>query len=624
MIVTLAGHVDHGKSSLIQRLTGRETDRLAEEKRRGLTIDLGFAYLEADGVTLGFVDVPGHHRFIHNMVAGVAALQHALLVVAADDGPMPQSREHLQILELLGLSEGVVALTKCDRVNDDRLVAARADVQRLVTDTFLNGAPIISTSAASGTGLDTLRAHLVAAAAGRRRDDDGGAFRLAVDRAFLLKGVGLVVTGMVHAGTLRIGDELHVFPGGSRGRVRELRVQDRPSEIARRGDRAAINLAGVDPAAVRRGHWLSAEPESGSHTLVVDLRVLDDFPRALRHWLPVHAYLATGHARGRLALLEQPKLMPGERGLVELVLETPLPGKLGDRVVLRDQGLECTLGGGAVLDNRPSPARRRSPARLRAIRAWSSGPPPQALAAALAEGPVDLAAFGRLWNLGRAQLDELGSGADAVAIGGELVARSTWSSWRSALLAECLARHAQDPTLQGLQEHQFLHEVPAAYRGALLEELTAADLLERRAGRYFPPHHRPELSEPERRLLERVQPHLDRPQPASLGDIARSLGLPLANLRSAVAPLVSKGWLVQVDDKRLYLPDRLEALAATAEELSAARGGFSVREFRDASGVGRNVVIEVLEYFDARGFTRRQGETRTVVGDRSRLRTRLG
>ena len=283
MIVTLAGHVDHGKTSLIRQLTGKDTDRLAEEKRRGLTIDLGFAYLEVGGVTLGFVDVPGHHRFIHNMVAGVAALQHALLVVAADDGPMPQSREHLQILELLGLSNGVVALTKCDRVGSDRLADARAEVQRLVADTFLHEAPVITTSAVSGDGFDTLRTHLVQAAGQHAAQDDGGAFRLAVDRAFLLKGVGLVVTGMVHAGTLRLDEELHVFPSGARGRVRDLRVQDRPSNLARRGDRAAINLAGVDPAAVRRGHWLCAVPEPGSRSLIVDLRVLDDFPRSVRH-----------------------------------------------------------------------------------------------------------------------------------------------------------------------------------------------------------------------------------------------------------------------------------------------------------------------------------------------------
>ncbi|HEX7038116.1 MAG TPA: selenocysteine-specific translation elongation factor [Pseudomonadales bacterium] len=619
MIVTLAGHVDHGKTSLIRQLTGKDTDRLAEEKRRGLTIDLGFAYLDVGGVTLGFVDVPGHHRFIHNMVAGVAALQHALLVVAADDGPMPQSREHLQILELLGLRDGVVALTKCDRVAGDRLAAAHAEVQRLVTGTFLREAPVIVTSAVSGDGLDSLRTHLVRAAERHAVPGDGGAFRLAVDRAFLLKGVGLVVTGMVHAGTLQVDEELHVFPGGARGRVRDLRVQDRPSGLARPGDRAAINLAGVDPTAVRRGHWLCAVPEAGSRSLIVDLRVLGDFPRPVRHWLPVHAYLATSHARGRLALLESNRLEPGERGLAEVVLDEPLPGKLGDRLILRDQALERTLGGGAVLDNRPPAGRRRSPARLRAVRAWSQPTATRALAAALADGPVDLAAFADLWNLTPAQAAELRAGADAVAQDGTLVARPTWERWRGELLDECRTRHRIDPTLQGLQEHQFQTDAPARFRGALLGELIAAGALERRAGRYFPRDHRAELSDAERRLLERLRPHLDREQPASLGDIARSLGLPLTSLRNLVAPLVSKGWLVQIGDKRLFLPDRLKALAAIACALSDATAGFSAREFRDASGVGRNVVIEVLEYFDARGFTRRHGETRTVVGETSRL-----
>ena len=220
MIVTLAGHVDHGKTSLVRALTGTDTDRLAEERRRGLTIDLGFAYMEAGGVPLGFVDVPGHHRFIHNMVAGVATMQYALLVIAADDGPMPQSREHLQILELIGVRSGVVALSKCDRVAPERVAEARVEIQELLADSFLAGSEIIETSCETGSGIEKLHRHLDAANIQHQVEVPQKKFRMAVDRAFSIKGSGIVATGTVHAGSIQLDEELRIFPAGKSVRVR--------------------------------------------------------------------------------------------------------------------------------------------------------------------------------------------------------------------------------------------------------------------------------------------------------------------------------------------------------------------------------------------------------------------
>ncbi len=623
MIVTLAGHVDHGKTTLVRLLTGTDTDRLAEEKRRGLTIDLGFAYLNGATSPIGFVDVPGHHRFIHNMVAGVAATQHALLVVAADDGPMPQTREHLQILDLLGVNRGTIALTKCDAADPARIEAARAEIGALTAGSFLEGAEIVETSATTAEGIDELRAHLLAQADRTAAGDLARPFRMPIDRSFTLKGAGLVVTGTVHGGRVVVDDELFVFPLGSSGRIRELRVQDRPARSAGAGDRAAINLSGLSGQTLGRGHWLCRQPDPGHRTLVLDLQVLADFPRHVRHWTPVHVYHATSHARGRLALLESSRLAPGARQWAELVLDRPLLAKRGDRLVVRDQALECTLGGGTVIDNQPASGRRRAPARLARIGACSAPAAGLSLAALLEQGPARIEAFDALWNLLPNDLDELLGRVPAVTCDGWLVGRDRWQAWRSALLEECRLRHSEDPALQGLRENDFESHVPAPFRGRLLAELTGAGVLEQRAGRFRPESHRTELSDAEQTLLSRLAPLIDGTQPPSLGDLARALHIPLDRLKIGVKALAGKQALVQISDKRIYLPAHLAALAQAAEELSR-RGPFTARDYRDAAGIGRNVAIDVLEYFDGRGFTRRQGESRTVVADRSKLPAGLG
>lgn len=632
MIVTLAGHVDHGKTTLVRQLTGVDTDRLAEEQRRGLTIDLGFAYLQRDGETLGFVDVPGHHRFIHNMVAGVAARQCALLAIAADDGPMPQSREHLQILSLIGLERGVVAMTKCDRVDGARRTAARREIEGLLAGSFLAGCPIIETSAADGEGIDALRDALFEQARRSAATAPEQPFRLAVDRAFSLKGAGLVVTGTVHAGTAAVDQELFHFPTGRRVRLRSLRVQNQDADRALPGDRAAFNLAGLDLADVGRGDWLSAAPDPGHRHLVIELQLLDDAPRALRPWLPVHVYHATRHTTARLALLGSgrpgmpPRATPvaGTPGalnghqLAELDCTDPLFAKHGDRVVIRDQGLDRTLGGGRVVDNRQRPKRRSAPTRLAEIGALRQDAPTDSLAGLLELGAVDLDDFRRVWDLSDRQLTDLCASQPATLRGRMLVSDATWSEWSRALLNECEVVHAADAALQGLQENAFRANVPPAFRGELLSGLVATGRLERRAGRYLPARHEVKLSPQEAGLLAKLNPLLTAPQPMSLGDIAKTLKTPLPALQRSVKPLVAKGALVQVNDKRVYLPEPLRALAAVAASLGA-RGPFTAAEFRDAAGIGRNISIDVLEYFDAKRLTRRQGEARILVGDPAAL-----
>ena len=366
MIVATAGHVDHGKTALIRALTGVETDRLPEEKERGLTIDLGFAYLPlADGDVLGFVDVPGHEKFLRNMVAGVAGIDIALLVVAADDGVMPQTEEHLAVLDLLGVREGLVALTKTDIVDDARAEQVTADVEGLLADTTLAGSQIFPVAAPAGAGVDRLKDHLLGLVAAKAERAAVGNFRLAVDRSFVIRGAGTVVTGTAHAGHATVGERLLVAPAMREVRLRGVHAQDRPSDKARAGWRCALNLAGVERSDVVRGDWIvAADAPAPSRRLDVRLHVLASEERPLKHWTPAHIHHGAAHLTGRIAVIGAGSLAPGTSGLAQLVLETPVVAAAGDRLVLRDQSAQRTIGGGQVIDPFGPSRGRAKPERI--------------------------------------------------------------------------------------------------------------------------------------------------------------------------------------------------------------------------------------------------------------------
>lgn len=618
MIVTLAGHVDHGKTSLVRALTGVDTDSLNEEKRRGLTIDLGFAYLKTPQQLLGFVDVPGHHRFIHNMVAGVASGQHALLVIAADDGPMPQSREHLQILDLLGVRSGTIALTKCDRVSEAQIDAARAGIAQLVRGSFLESAHIIETSITSGAGIEALQAELLQIDLARSSADAQQPFRLAIDRAFAVTGAGVVVTGTVHAGRVTADDTLTLFPAGQTVRVKSVRAQDTSVSSAQAGDRCALNISGVSIDQVSRGQWLCGNPDSGVSQFAVELNVLEDFPRALRHWLPVHVYHATSHSTAHIAVLSDGRIEPGTRTLVELITAEPLAVHPGDRLILRDQGLDRTLGGGTVISRQRPEGRRRDPERLQKLAADNAQDAATAFANHLKLGPVNLAGFKDNWGCSDTELAELVNAKEARIIVGHAIAGSLWQQWQESVRDEITRLHTADPSLQGAKQSELHSSTPERFIGAVLAELVNAGKLVVNSGRYAPAQHQVTLSAEESRLLAALLPHLDQLQPPSLGDLSKQLRMPIATLSRGLIPLVSKKLLVRISDNRFYAPGQVASLAKTADELGA-RGPFSAREFRDAAGIGRNVAIELLEYFDRRAFTRRQGDLRNVVGDINRV-----
>lgn len=393
MIVGTAGHIDHGKTLLVKALTGIDCDRLKEEKARGITIELGFAYAPLPGGgTLGFVDVPGHERFVHTMLAGAASVDFVMLVVAADDGVMPQTREHLAVLSLLGIDRGLVVITKCDRADAARVQTVMSDVHGLMAQTPLAGAPVLPVSAHTGEGMETLKDALFQAAhdtAAHARENE--AFRLAVDRAFTLDGVGTVVTGTVHAGRVTVGDELQLVPGSRRARVRSLHAQNRTVTTAHAGQRCAVALAGVDKHEIERGQWLT-EPAMAMTTERVDVQLTlwHGEARALRSGTSVHVHLGSASVLASVAVLDPPVIEPGQSGRAQLVLRKPLGAWHGDRVVLRDASASRTLAGGSVLDPCAPVRYRRTPQRLAELDALSLPTAHERLTALLAVTPQGL------------------------------------------------------------------------------------------------------------------------------------------------------------------------------------------------------------------------------------------
>ena len=470
MIVGTAGHIDHGKTALVRALTGIDADRLPEEKARGMTIDLGFAYRSGgEAEPLGFVDVPGHERFVHNMLAGATGIDFVLLVVAADDGPMPQTREHLHILDLLGLDRGIVALTKVDLVSAERLAEVTEQTRTLLAGTRLAGAPIIAVSSVTGAGISELQERLLAATTTEARREAGEYFRLAVDRSFTLTGVGTVVTGTAFAGEVSVGDRLCLTPSGIEARVRSLHVHNRPAQQGRAGQRCAVALAGsqVERDRIRRGDWL-VHPVLHQPTARLDvrLRLLATERRPLAHWTPVHLHLGAVHVPARVALLAGDVLAPGDEDLAQLVPDQAIGALHGDRLILRDQSAQRTIGGGGVLDPWPPARGRRRPQRLATLRALTASAPASALRrlVAIEPGWIDLTTFARAWNLRADRAEETCRelGLTVLREADQVFALTSdrWAEVRRAVTDALAAHHAKSPHSPGLETARLRLALP--------------------------------------------------------------------------------------------------------------------------------------------------------------------
>ena len=704
MMIGTAGHIDHGKTSLVRALTGTDTDRLPEEKKRGMSIELGYAFLAPsdDGPAVGkgsvapaatagqteavpafglprepiaFIDVPGHEKLLHTMISGATGIDFALLLVAADDGVMPQTREHLAVLSLLGIDRGVVAITKIDRVDEARVQEVTQQVTALLADTPLAHAPIIPVSATRGDGVAELRQLLRAEAA--RLDAahglDGTAdphgsdspvravaatepaettadttaalpaqtgFRLAIDRVFSLDGVGTVATGTVHAGRVQVGDVLQQLPDGPKElRVRSLHAQNRSTDTAHAGQRCAINLAGVERDQLQRGHWL-AQPgiASVSDRLDVELHLWHAEPRAIRSGTRVHVHLGTTASPAAVAVLDADTLAPGGTGLAQLVLPQPLAAWHGDRLILRDAAGQRIIGGGRVLDSRAPVRYRRTPQRLQLLQALQRPTLRDRLAGLLeaCEHGVDLRQWQQVFGLASvAAFDASLQTLPHRRLAGDfIIGEPAWQHLRRTVLDTLAAYHqnATDeigPDAARLRRLARLRMDDAHWR-LLLDALVKEGSVAQSGAFVHLPEHGSQLAARDETLLQRLTPHLMEAgaQGAWVRDLAEHIGEPAANLRPAMARLARSGHLYQVV-KDLYLDAataaRLAALvrqlALAGNEAADATDGqrasnalpiLKVAEFRDASGLGRKRAVQMLEFFDRIGLCRRVGDTHVL------------
>ncbi len=635
MILATAGHIDHGKTALIRALTGVDADRLPEEKRRGLTIDLGFAYTTLpDGTELGFVDVPGHERFLSNMLAGVLSIDRVLLVVAADDGPRPQTLEHLDILALIGIAEITGVVTKIDRVERDRTDAVAADTTALLAAAGFPQAAIFPMSSRTGEGIPALAEHLQksthAAAHSRAAASASGLFRMPIDRAFTLPGIGLVVTGTIAAGTVAPGDRLVLSPQGTPVRVRGLHGHNRPIETAAAGERCAINLAASfqEGSQPRRGDWIvAAERHAPTMRLDLSLRVSRYAETPLRDGLPIHLHLGTTDAVARAAVLGSREIAPGESGFVQLDLEHPVGALCGDRAVLRDHAARHTLAGGRVIDPFAPRRGRRQPARLAALEALAATDPAQALARLLAvEGVVDLAQFAVARNLAPSELDRLIEAGGFLRVGPARAPVAVTAEWLAALGDKIIdtlgAWHQAQPDALGPSRPALIMQLRGAGReaalDAALDSLAGAGRVVRQGPIWRLPEHQPRLTRSDERLWERVRPLLaaaDLRAPR-IRELAVELGLQPEAVERLLNRAERLGRVARVADNRFFLPETLARLAEIARELadsSPGGGTFTAASFKDRCGVGRNLAIQILEYLDKMGATRRTGDARIVL-----------
>lgn len=695
MIIGTAGHIDHGKTTLVRALTGVDTDRLQEEKARGISIELGYAYAPLPPVAaeggrgaadmLCIIDVPGHEKFVHTMAAGAAGIDHVLLVVAADDGVMPQTREHLAIVELFGIAQGTVALTKTDRVDAARIAAVRAEVAALLAASPLRGAPIFETAIAPAAGLETqhgidaLRQHLFACARRWQQRRSDGLFRLAIDRVFTLAGQGTVVTGTVFGGRVAVGDTLTHAGTGSKARsvrVRSLHAQNRAAEIGSAGQRVALNLAGIDRHEMVRGDWIAdARVLQPSLRLDVRVRLLADVPgpAPLSAWTPLHVHLGAARRLAHAVPLQGDRVVPGAEARVQLVFEKPVFVVPGDRLILRNAQGTHTVGGGVVLDSLAPERRRRSAERMQWLDAMEMLVAEGDARPLLAVAPAGLlrSQLARLlgrwpapgWAGGDALAFALGKGASEPGAGADAAGDMLWlapAAWAAvcAHITDTLARHhARAPNDPGLNSASLQRMAFPAQGGAgaiarlhpqgwqaWIDRLLADGTLERSGHWLHLPSHRVALNDAERALAERLQRLLQAGgnDPPWVRDLARDTGVREEAVRDLLRKQARVGALYQVVKDLFYPAERMAGLAHSfaaltgpadpgthAQPASAERGeqapdlatqarrrlppgAVEAGAFRDAVQLGRKRAVQILEFFDRVGYTRRVGDAHLV------------
>ncbi len=631
MIIGTAGHIDHGKTALVRALTGVDTDRLKEEKARGISIELGFAYLPApNGQVLGFIDVPGHEKFVHTMLAGASGIDFVLLVVAADDGVMPQTREHMAIVDLLGIAHGAVALTKCDLVTAERRTEVAAEIADLLAPTRIAGAEVFPVSVVTGEGLAALSGHLFEAAHVLGARHAGGRFRLAVDRSFTLQGAGTVVTGTVLSGQVAVGDRVTISPPGREARVRSIHAQNRPAERGIAGDRCALNLAGdgISKDAIARGDVvLDPALHAPADRIDATFRLLASETRPVAQWTPVHLHHAAAEVGARVVLLGDDPIAPGADALIQLVLDQPIAAVAGDRFVLRDTTAQRTIGGGTFIDLRAPGRRRRTPERIAQLRARAIADPAEALSALLERDPfhVDLTAFARDRALSDAQAQSVVRQLAVVEVAADravvALAPTVWQRFRESLVAKLQVFHRENPDAAGLgmERLRVMMEprLPAAVFRAALQRLAKDSDVRLDGASVRLAGHDARLAPADDRIWSRIAPLLsaaERFRPPRVRDIAAGLIVPEPDVRRILKLLGRMAKVDEVAPDHFFLRATVGEMVDIVADLAAKSpsGEFTAAQFRDRVDNGRKVAIQILEFFDRHGVTLRRGDLRRI------------
>lgn len=600
MIIATAGHVDHGKTTLLQAITGVNADRLPEEKKRGMTIDLGYAYWpQPDGRVLGFIDVPGHEKFLSNMLAGVGGIDHALLVVACDDGVMAQTREHLAILQLTGNPTLTVALTKADRVDEARTAEVSQQVRDVLSEYGFSDATLFVTAASEGRGIEALRAHLQQLPS--REHARNQRFRLAIDRAFTVKGAGLVVTGTALSGEVHVGDTLWLTGVNKAMRVRGLHAQNQATEKAHAGQRIALNIAGdAEKEQLSRGDWLLSEAPPEPFTRII---VALESHVPLTQWQPLHIHHAASHVTGRVSLLED--------NLAELVFDTPLWVADNDRLVLRDISARTTLAGACVVALNPPRRGKRKPEYLQWLASLAATSHDHAaLDVHLQRGAVNLSDFAWARQLNGDGMRQLVQQQGFIQAGQSLLNAPVAANWQRKILETLATYHEQHrdepgPGRERLRRMALPMEDEALVL-LLIEQMRESGEIHSHHGWLHLPDHKAGFSDEQQAVWQKVEP-LFNDEPWWVRDLARETATEEQTMRLVLRQAAQQGMITAIVKDRYYRNDRIVAFATMIRELDQEKGSTCAADFRDRLGVGRKLAIQILEYFDRIGFTRRRG-----------------
>lgn len=630
MIIATAGHVDHGKSLLVKNLTETDPDRLQEEKDRGLSIDLGFAYATIDGQTLGFVDVPGHKKFIHNMLAGIGAIDLALLVVAADEGPMPQTLEHLSILSLLKIDQIAVVMTRIDRCSIEKTQESIIQTQNLVEERISFPFEIFSISNTKGTGLLDLKEFLIKKSKSLKARPDRGCFRLAIDRSFTIKGAGLVVTGSVFSGKISLGDEVTLLPLGKRAKVRGLHCQNQKAEQAVAGERCAMNISGIDlnNSDIHRGDWVTSTPSLETSTVLpskrIDARInlLDHKHCVIKHGTRLHLHSAANHIIVHAYPINQKILKQNQSGLVEFKFNRPTNFWIGDQLIIRDESSEQTIGGGIVLD--PLPEDIKINRKLRSDRLESIEIADYLTYLRSFRYGLRLSKIQSSLNHDRQQTEEwlneinpirIGTGDDTYILDSDI-----WSTLSDELITFMNDWHSSHKSLAGINYKNLMSSIHSQFPENVYLEminiLVDSTKLVRKGNLIHLPNATAELNKEDGKLWLAIEAILrdNLTKPPVLHELASTLSVDLERIQQIIPQLIQAELVWYPVKNRIFLSEARPKLESTISDLvqESESGQFTAADFRDITGIGRNLAIEILEFFDTQGLTLRQGNHRIL------------